>query len=243
MKRRRTVIRLEKIAIWRETGLFTEQADGSRGYFGFVRGAFVGDEISIDAGQLHIPAEAQYEYETLLCFLRSADASFLLKSAAAMTAVCSERLQCHIPYAFGRECFGFRVLSEHCAWYIACTPWNTMKPFAIYAYDRTKLMTALAKEIGLPEACYGVTPYSGERMRIRYGDNSFESFPQYGQNREGNKQYAAEQNKTLNVTKAKQAAMEGGVIYGWDTPAADPCNYDESGYFRTDAESAKEKRK
>ena len=79
-------MRLEKIALWRETGLFTEQADGSRGYLGFVRGAFVGDEISIDAGQLHIPAEAQYEYETLLCFLRSADASFLLNSAAAMTA-------------------------------------------------------------------------------------------------------------------------------------------------------------
>lgn len=236
-------MRLEKIAIWRETGLFTEQADGSRGYLGFVRGAFAGDEISIDAGQLHIPAEARYEYETLLCFLRSADASFLLKSATAMTAVCSERLQCHIPYAFGRECYGFRVLSERCAWYIACTPWNAMKPFAIYAYDRTKLMTALAKEVGLPEACYGVTPYSGERMRIRYGDNCFEGFPQYGQNREGNKQYAAEQNKTLKVTKAQQAAMEGGVIYGWDTLAADPCNYDESGYFRTDAEWAKEKRK
>ena len=139
--------------------------------------------------------------------------------------------------------YGFRVLSERCAWYIACTPWNAMKPFAIYAYDRTKLMTALAKEVGLPEACHGVTPYSGERMRIRYGDNSFESFPQYGQNREGNKQYAAEQNKTLKVTKAQQAAMEGGVIYGWDTPAADPRNYDESGYFRTDAEWAKEKRK
>ena len=167
-------MRLEKIALWRETGLFTEQADGSRGYLGLVRGAFAGDEISIDAGQLHIPAEARYEYETLLCFLRSADASFLLKSAAAMTAVCSERLQCHIPYAFGRECYGFRVLSERCAWYIACTPWNAMKPFAIYAYDRTKLMTALAKEVGLPETCYGVTPYSGERMRIRYGDNCFE---------------------------------------------------------------------
>lgn len=118
-----------------------------------------------------------------------------------------------------------------------------MRPFAIYAYDRTKLMTALAKEFGLPEVCYGVTPYSGERMRIRYGDNSFESFPQYGQNREGNKQYAAEQNKTLKVTKAQQAAMEGGVIYGWDTPAADPRNYDENGYFRTDAEWAKERRK
>lgn len=45
------------------------------------------------------------------------------------------------------------------------------------------------------------------------------------------------------MTKAQQAAMEGGVIYGWDTPAADPRNYDESGYFRTDAEWAKERRK
>ena len=128
-------MRLEKIALWRETGLFTEQTDESRGYLGLARGTFVGDEISIDAGQLHIPAEAQYEYETLLCFWRSADASFLLKSAAAMSAVCSERLQCHIPYAFGRECYGFRVLSESFAWYIACTPWNAMRPFAIYAYD------------------------------------------------------------------------------------------------------------
>ena len=118
-----------------------------------------------------------------------------------------------------------------------------MIPFAFYAYDRTKLMTALAKEVGLPETCCGVTPYSGERMRIRYGNNSFENFPQYGQNREKNKRYAAEQNKTLKVTKAQQAAMEGGVIYGWDTPAADPRNYDESGYFRTDAEGAKERRK
>ena len=33
-------MKLEKIAIWRETGLFAEQADGSRGYLGFVRGAF-----------------------------------------------------------------------------------------------------------------------------------------------------------------------------------------------------------
>lgn len=109
-------MRLEKIALWRETGLFAEQADGSRGYLGFVRGVFAGDEISIDAGQLHISAEARYEYETLLCFLRSADATFLLKSAAAMSAVCSERLQCHIPYAFGRKGWrgAYRVAKAAC---------------------------------------------------------------------------------------------------------------------------------
>ena len=73
-----------------------------------------------------------------------------------------------------------------------------MKPFAIYAYDRIRLMTALAKEVGLPEACYGVTPYSGERMRIRYGDNCFEGFPQYGQNREGNPEKSRDEQREDN---------------------------------------------
>ena len=53
-------MRLEKIALWRETGLFTEQADGSRGYLGFVRGVFVCYYIIFVACQLHIPAEARY---------------------------------------------------------------------------------------------------------------------------------------------------------------------------------------
>ena len=240
-------MKLEKIALWRETGLFSEQEDGSRGYLGFVRGAFDAGELHMDMGRISLDGDARYEYEALLCFLHSADASFLLKSAPAMASVCSERLQCHIPYAFGRECFGFRVLSEHCAWYIACTPWNAMKSVTIYAYDRIRLMTALAKEVGLPEVCCGVTPYSGERMRIRYGDNRFESFPQYGQNKEENRAYAIEQNKPYHVTRSQQAAMEGGVIYGWDTPAADPGNYDAEGHFilflREDASRKGEKQK
>ena len=38
-----------------------------------------------------------------------------------------------------------------------------------------------------------------------------------------------ELNRNLGVTKAQAAAMQGGAALGWDTPAADPKNYDEQG--------------
>ena len=54
-------MRLEKIAIWRETGLFTEQADGSRGYRGLAQLVIAGDRISSDVGQMRFSVVAQYE--------------------------------------------------------------------------------------------------------------------------------------------------------------------------------------
>ena len=36
-------------------------------------------------------------------------------------------------------------------------------------------------------------------------------------------------NKRMGVTKAQEAAMLAGSLFGWDTPAARPKNYDENG--------------
>lgn len=36
-------------------------------------------------------------------------------------------------------------------------------------------------------------------------------------------------NEAMGVTKAQEAAMLAGSMFGWDTPASKPKNYDENG--------------
>ena len=116
-----------------------------------------------------------------------------------MKTFCTDRMSDHIPYSFDRECHAFRVMTNENVWYIACTPWNERRRFTIYGYKRMPLMTALAKSRGLPESCYGVLKFTGERVYIRFGSRELERFPQYGSNAEVNRAFANEKNKELNL--------------------------------------------
>ena len=109
-----------------------------------------------------------------------------------MEGYCRNRRKSHVPMAFGRECWGFRILNENLVWYLACTPWNDRRQFSLFVYDRMTLMTALAARVGLPERCYGVQPFTGERILIRYGEDSYELFLQYGCNATENRKNATE---------------------------------------------------
>lgn len=224
-------MKLEKIALWIEQTLFAEQENSKLGYLGFVRGVFGDEKLDINASGFNMGSETQYEYETLLCFLSSELGHYLFKSKSAMEAYCREHLQCHIPYSYNRECWGFRVLTDNRIWYIACTPWNEKKQFCIYAYDRSVLMRELAKSRELPEVCYALNPFDGTRIRIRFGEVGFEEFPQYGTNKQENEKYVTEQNKELKVSKPQTSAMVCGVIYGWESPLSSPLNYDKDGYY------------
>ena len=80
----------------------------------------------------------------------------------------------------------------------------------------------------LPEKCFSVLESTGEMIVITKGEKGYTPmgiFPQDTSPREG----VTAANAANGVTKAQEAAMVAGSMFGWDTPAADPKNYDEQG--------------
>ena len=237
-------MKLECLMLWAERFLFTGQDGTEKGLIGWLKGSFTEDDRIVFT-EMSGEADNRFrnEWEELCIFLSGEHAEYMLRTLADLNAFCRDKFHDHIPYSFNRECWGFRVLTEAFAWYIALTPWNVKRQVTIYCYHRTILMTNLAAEKGLPEYCYGVLKYTGERILIHYGEDMYESFPQYGGNMADNRRFADEQNQALNLSAEQVSAMENGVIYGWDTPAADPGNYDENGHFYVPVEEPRERRR
>jgi len=223
---------LESLKLWAEKDLLMDDGKEENGFLGFFKGIFAEDGIDFFPDLCcSYSTELQSAFSMLIIFLQSEAAHGILQDRLHMETFCRERLHDHIPYSFNRECWGFRVLTDRYAWYLACTPWNEKRQFTIYCYDRKILMTALSFVRGLPEQCYGVLSFTGERIRIRFWEDRYEDFPQYGADQSANRQYAEEQNIPCGITAQQMAAMENGVIYGWDTPMADLRNYDENGHY------------
>ena len=80
----------------------------------------------------------------------------------------------------------------------------------------------------LPEKCFSVTTIVDDVVLITKGEMGYRltgAKPEGVTPREG----ATAANEAMGVTKAQEAAMIAGSMFGWDTPAADPKNYDEQG--------------
>ena len=82
----------------------------------------------------------------------------------------------------------------------------------------------------LPVQCFSTLPSSGELILLTRGEKGYNpcydfSSPDAQQNRE----FADDRNVKNGVSKAQEAAMLAGSMFGWQTPAADPKNYDEQG--------------
>lgn len=237
-------MKIEGLNLWAEKDLLIDDGKAEQGFIGYFKGIFADNGISFTPVLLSQNSmELQSAFSFLIRFLQSQDADTILLEKLHMETYCRDRLHDHIPYSFNRECWGFRILTDRYAWYLACTPWNEKRHFTVYCYDRVLLMTWLASNMGLPESCYGILPFTGERIRIRFGEDHYEDFPQYGTDASANRQYAKEQNNSQGITARQVSAMENGVIYGWDTPVANPKNYDENGHFCTPIEEPKERRR
>lgn len=88
--------------------------------------------------------------------------------------------------------------------------------------------TIIPLRSSLPEKCFSFLESTGELIVITRGEMGYQPTGQWAQDvspQEG----ADALNDTMGVTKAQTAAMKAGSLFGWDSPAADPKNYDEQG--------------
>lgn len=84
------------------------------------------------------------------------------------------------------------------------------------------------KETPLPRECLSTLPSTGEVIKI---DRYQKGYTPRGVQKtpEENRELVDRFNESHGISKAQEAAMLAGSMFGWDTPAAKPKNYDENG--------------
>lgn len=89
------------------------------------------------------------------------------------------------------------------------------------------------KPFPLPKLCLTVLPHTGELVNIKRGIGGY--YPSdwnRPKDRTYNRETADYANESLGVSKAQEAAMVAGSMFGWERPAADPRMYDAEGKMR-----------
>lgn len=91
-----------------------------------------------------------------------------------------------------------------------------------------KMMRRKTEPQALPYQCYSVLPSSGELIMLRRGQQGY--FPVVASMPScSNRERADRLNREVGITKAQEAAMVAGSLFGFDAPAARPENYDMAG--------------
>lgn len=78
---------------------------------------------------------------------------------------------------------------------------------------------------GLPEMCYSVLPGPKQLICITRGADHFH-FAGFRDANGDNARLADQLNREMGVSTAQRMAMEAGLIYGWNSPEADPQSYE-----------------
>ena len=81
----------------------------------------------------------------------------------------------------------------------------------------------------LPEKCFSALEATGEIITVTKGEKGYTPTGQYPQNGVSPKEAAAALNEAAGVTKAQEAAMVAGSMFGWDVPGANPTVYEQNG--------------
>lgn len=81
----------------------------------------------------------------------------------------------------------------------------------------------------LPKQCYVFIQTENKVGIVKRGENGYYPTDIIGGKPSETKALVEESNRKLGVTKAQAEAMKCGSMFGWDTPAADPKNYDHNG--------------
>lgn len=81
----------------------------------------------------------------------------------------------------------------------------------------------------LPEQCYGTLLDTGKIVIYKRGETGYYPTDIPYTSKEDARIIVDEQNTVGGVSKAQEAAMAAGSMFGFDVPAADPVNYDDNG--------------
>ena len=84
----------------------------------------------------------------------------------------------------------------------------------------------------LPDQCFSFLESTGEIILIDKGERGYTPTGKFAENttpREG----VDALNKAKGITRAQEAAMVAGSMFGWDKPTADPARYGEDGSLLT----------
>ena len=87
----------------------------------------------------------------------------------------------------------------------------------------TKPMKMTYDEAGLPAYAYARSRYTNNIVRIVRGERTLFGVVE--------QETVDTLNDAAGVTRAQAAAMYGGAMCGWDSPMADPKNYNEAGAY------------
>ena len=81
----------------------------------------------------------------------------------------------------------------------------------------------------LPEQCYVYVETKNEVGLIQKGESGYYRTDMWIKDANDGRQITNELNEKIGVTKAQAEAMKAGSMFGWETPAADPKDYDADG--------------
>jgi len=95
--------------------------------------------------------------------------------------------------------------------------------------ERNGTTYAPEKPPALPDRCLSTLPSTGELIIIEKDKKGYAKCGFSTPNREQNKMLAARYNARDGVTPQQEAAMVGGSMFGWRTPAAKTSSYDVRG--------------
>jgi hypothetical protein len=85
------------------------------------------------------------------------------------------------------------------------------------------------KPMPLPRLCYSTLPATGELILLIQGEKGYRKCEYSAPHRKQNEMTAAQENRRMGVTPQQAAAMMGGAMRGWSTPAARTSSYDLKG--------------
>ena len=124
---------------------------------------------------------------------------------------------------------GYMIQTLDFFYYIRCLPRPGDYDIYVFAFDNRYLLPELAGKHDLPDVCYSVLPSTGELISISRYEKGYSRCDGSKPNPEENRFFADTSNKIFGITRAQEAAMLAGSMFGWDVPAAKPWKYDKDG--------------